>query len=118
MNSNYDFAFVLDKPEKLDNLYFCLDFTKDSSNRNVSLEDYPIIIRTAKKEDLYVIKGYPVKVRRLFIDWKMPVSLRKRWPVILNKDNKIVYIPRYQKDFAPNEQCNFYVKKRFSLKKR
>lgn len=118
VNSNYDFAFVLDKPDKLDNQYFYLDFTKDSANRNVSLDDYPIIIRTAKKEDLYIIKGYPVKVRRLFIDWKMPVSLRKRWPVILNKDNKIIYIPRYQKDFAPNEQCNFYVKKRFSLKKR
>lgn len=116
-NSQYDFLYVLDKGDKLDTSYFYLDFSNDATNRGVKESDYPIVIRNAKKEDIYFIKGYPVKVRRLFIDWKMPLSLRKRWPVILNKDNDIIYIPRYQKDFIPDETCNFYVKKRFSLKK-
>ena len=118
VDSKYDYVYLLDKADKLDTPYFYLDFTMDSSNRNVSLEDYPIVVRNAHKEDIYFIGDYSVKVRRLFIDWKMPLSLRKRWPVILNKDNKIIYIPRYRKDFIPEDNCNFYVKKRFSLKKR
>lgn len=118
INTAYDYYFILEKGEVLDTPYFYLDFSSDATNRNVHLEDYPLIIRNAKKEDIYFIKGYPVKMRRLFIDWKMPNSLRERWPVILNKDNRIIYTPRYQKNFVRDKNCNFYVKKRFSLKKR
>ena len=115
-NSSFDgYAFILPKPGKLDNEFFYLDFTKDSSNRNVTSEDYPLTIRNTKKDDKYQIKGYKVKVNRLFIDWKMPLSLRKRWPVIVNKDNKIIYIPRYQKDFVPNNDTNFYAKECFTF---
>ncbi len=117
VKSESDFLYILDKGCILNTPYFYLDFTASASERNISFLDYPLIIRNAKPEDLYSISGYPVKVRRLFIDWKMPLSLRKRWPVILNKDNRIIYIPRYQKDFVPDDKCNFYVKKRFSLKK-
>jgi hypothetical protein len=40
----------------------------------------------------------------------MPESVRNRWPIIVNKDGIIVYVPRYQKDFVPEENCNFFVK--------
>ena len=50
------------------------------------------------------------ELRRLFIDWKMPESARNRWPIIVNKDGIIVYVPRYQKDFVAPENCNFRVK--------
>ncbi|MCR5505834.1 MAG: tRNA lysidine(34) synthetase TilS [Bacilli bacterium] len=112
-----DFHFIVEEPCIMDNEYFYLDFTRDTRSRNVTVDDYPLVIRNATKDDVYTILNYPVKVRRLFIDWKMPISLRKRWPIILNKDNRIVYIPRYQNGFQPDEKCNFYVKKRFSLKK-
>lgn len=111
------YFYILEKPQILDTPYFYLDFTSNSDNRNVNEQSYPIIIRNAHLEDLVPINNYLVKVRRLFIDWKMPLSLRKRWPIILNKDNEVIYIPRYQKDFVVEEKCNFYVKKRFSLKK-
>ena len=109
-NEMVNFYFLLEKPGQLDTSYFHLDFTNGASNRNVKADDYPLVIRNANYDDFYVIKNYPVKVRRLFIDWKMPMSLRKRWPVILNKDNRIIYIPRYQKNFTPDINCNFYVK--------
>ena len=112
-----EYVYSLEEPGILNNEYFYLNFTGDTSNRHITLDDYPLTIRNANKDDVYTILNYPVKVRRLFIDWKMPISLRKRWPIILNKDNKVIYIPRYQKDFIPDEKCNFYVKKRFSLKK-
>ena len=104
------YSYRIEGPIELDTEYFYLNFTKDSANRNVSKDDYPLTIRNAQKDDVYLIKDYQVKVNRLFIDWKMPPHLRKRWPVILNKDNKIIYIPRYQRNFRLDKKCNFYVK--------
>ena len=109
------YGFLMNKPDVLDNEFFFADFTKDASNRNVHSSDYPLTIRNAKPGDLFKIKNYDVKVNRLFIDWKMPMSLRKRWPVILNKEGVIIYIPRYQKDFVPKKDCNFYVKECFTF---
>ena len=109
------YSFLMSEPSLIDNEFFFADFTKDASNRNVHDGDYPLTIRTVKTGDLYKIKNYQVKVNRLFIDWKMPMSLRKRWPVIINKEGVIIYIPRYQKDFVPNKDCNFYVKECFTF---
>ena len=105
-----DYSFTLDEPGVLDTEYFYLDFTKDSSDRNVSLPDYPITIRNAKAGDVIEILNYSKELRRMFIDWKMPASLRNRWPVILNKEGKIIYVPRYFKDFVITPDLNFYIK--------
>ncbi len=105
-----DFEYVLEEPGKLDTPYFSLDFTRDPSRRNVSPDDYPLTIRNARPGDAYRILDYEKEIRRLFIDWKMPVSLRNRWPVIVNKDGVIIYVPRYLKDFSPSPDDNFSVK--------
>ena len=109
-NEEVDFSYEINEPTVLDTPYFYLDFTGDTSNRNVSKEDYTLVVRNAKPNDVYLIKGYEKQLRRLFIDWKVPVTLRKRWPVIVNKDGTIIYVPRYQKDFKKEDNCNFYVK--------
>ncbi len=108
--NDQDFSFEIKEPMVLDTEYFYLDFTGDTTNRNVTLNDYPLTIRNAKPEDTYLISGYSKQLRRLFIDWKVPLPLRKRWPVIVNKEGTIVYVPRYQKDFKKADNCNFYVK--------
>ena len=105
-----DYFYDLTEPGILDTPYFYLDFTVDGSNRNVKDDDYPLMIRNAQKDDEYEISGYKKELRRLFIDWKMPESIRNRWPIIVNKDGIIVYVPRYQKDFVKEENCNFFVK--------
>ena len=105
-----DFEYVLNEPGKLDTPYFSLDFSRDPSRRNVSPDDYPLTIRNARAGDAYRILDYEKELRRLFIDWKMPVSLRNRWPIIVNKDGVIIYVPRYQKDFLPSKDDNFSVK--------
>ena len=104
------YSYILKKPDVLDTDYFYLYFKKDSSNRNVSKNDYPLTIRNIYPDDYYVIKGYKAKATRLLIDWKVPLSLRKVWPVIINNKGEIIYIPRYQKDFKPDPDCNFFVK--------
>lgn len=105
-----NYSYVINGPMVLDCPYFYLDFTKDSSNRNVFINSYPLTIRNYQIGDKYRIKDYQKDVNRLFIDWKMPLSLRKRWPIIINKDGEIIYIPRYREDFIVNESINFYVK--------
>ncbi len=109
-DENLDYFYDLVEPGILDTPYFFLDFTVNSSNRNVKEDDYPLVIRNAHKDDEYEISGYKKELRRLFIDWKMPESVRNRWPIIVNKDGIIVYVPHYQKDFVPEENCNFFVK--------
>ena len=109
-NDYFNFSFEVKEPTILDTPYFYLDFTGDTSNRNVHISDYPLTIRNAKKDDRIKIKDYYSTVRRLFIDWKMPISLRERWPLILNKNNEIIYIPRYSKDFKIAPGVNFFVK--------
>ncbi len=110
------FEIVIDEPKVEDNEFFYANLLSDTANRNIVLSDYPLTIRSFKPNDKYKIKDYEVLVRRLFIDWKMPLSIRERWPIILNKEGKIIYIPRYQADFVPDENTNFYVKECFTLK--
>lgn len=105
------YSYVLDKPGILDTPFFHLDFSKNSDGRNVTSQDYPLTIRNAELDDYIFINGYKVLVRRLFIDWKMPIRLRVRWPIILDRNNEPLYVPRYQKDFVLTKNCNFYVKK-------
>ena len=104
------FIFEIKEPMVIDTDYFYLDFTGDTSNRNITIDDYPLTVRNAKSDDTYIISGYSKQLRRVFIDWKVPLTLRKRWPVIVNKNGTIIYVPRYQKDFKKEDNCNFYVK--------
>ena len=110
------YSFVIKEPTVLDTDYFFANLLSDTKNRNITLKDYPITIRSFKPNDKYKIKDYEVMVRRLFIDWKMPMSMRGFWPIILNSEGKVIYIPHYQKDFVPDEKTNFYVKECFTLK--
>ena len=40
----------------------------------------------------------------------MPLELRKRWPVIVNKKGIVIYVPRYQPDFVPTKKYKFLCK--------
>ena len=104
------YSYTMEKPGVLDTKEFFLDFRKESANRNIFPDNYPITIRTAKPNDQIKIKGYFKSARRLFIDWKMPKDLRQKWPVILDNTGKIVYMPRYQAEFKKDAKTNFYVK--------
>ena len=110
------YEIIVDNPTLIDNNFFYADLLSDTSNRNITLLDYPLTIRTYHPRDQYRIKDYVVPVRRLFIDWKMPARLRQIWPIVLNSEGKIIYIPRYREDFKPDKSCNFYVKECFTLK--
>ena len=104
------FEYILEKPTKLVTPYFSLDFSNSFENRNIKEEDFPLTIRNGRPNDEFLVKDYYVKLRRAFIDWKMPTYLRSRWPVICNKNGEVIYVPRYSKKFSPTGEENFIVK--------
>lgn len=70
---------------------------------NLKDSDFPITIRSYKKNDEYLIKDYRKQINRLFIDMKLPTYFRNSWPIILTKDGVIKHIPRYRKDYVAKE---------------
>ncbi|MFA5481395.1 MAG: hypothetical protein WC282_03335, partial [Bacilli bacterium] len=66
--------------------------------------------RTFAPKDRYRVGDYETEVRRLYIDWKMPMRIRLSWPVVVNKDGIIIYIPRYRKKFAETNKSKFIIK--------
>lgn len=104
------YEFVVNFGDVIDNEYLFFDTNLNLEKRNLSQKDFPLTISNPKNGDEVRIKDYKVQIRRLFIDWKMPLSLRDRWPIIRNNKNEIVYVPRYQKDFKKENSNEFFVK--------
>lgn len=91
------YCLTLEKPGKLSNEHFDLDFSNGAEDRGIKKEDYPLTIRTALPGDNYIVHGYLTPVRRLYIDWKMPPEIRCIWPIVVASDGRIVSIPRYNR---------------------
>ena len=94
----------------LDNELFAIDFSGGAEDRNIKDDDYPLSIRRPLPNDEYQIKDYKSKVKRLFIDWKMPNRIRAIWPAVYNKDGRLIYIPRYSKEFEDKHKSVFKIK--------
>lgn len=56
----------------------------------------PFIVRSEIKNDVYKTGVSSKKLSRLWIDWKVPLYLRKIWPVFTNPQQEVIYIPRYR----------------------
>ncbi len=109
IEDNTSYCYEISGPSLIDTEYFHFDLV-NTDKFEASPGDYPLTIRNSKPDDLIQIDDYMVKVSRLFIDWKMPLKYRSRWPIIVNNQGRAIYIPRYQKDFKSVQSENFYVK--------
>lgn len=58
----------------------------------VSDDDFPIIIRNYKEDDIIALKSGSKKINRLFIDKKVPILKRKSIPIIENKNHEIIFV--------------------------
>lgn len=76
----------------------------ESNNNNVCRIDssevvFPLYVRTRKLGDkmfLKKIEGYK-KVKDIFIDCKVPVNERDKWPIVVDSKDKIIWIPGIKK---------------------
>ena len=106
-----NYSYIMEVPTILENEYFFLDLTENYEQFRIKNSDFPLVIRNQKQGDMSYINNIPKKVSRLFMDWKMPHDLRKRWPLIFNKNNKLVYIIRYYGPESLKANQKFIVKK-------
>lgn len=92
------YSYYMNEPSFLDVDEFACDFRCDTSHLKIYKDSYPLKFRNAKKEDVVLIGNIKKKVNRILIDEKIPMEKRKKYPVVVDKNNKIVYIPLYRSE--------------------
>ena len=95
----YEYSYVINKGEVMENeifkvskegIYKCEIGAYDS--------DFPLVIRNYKEGDTIKLKVGTKKVNRIFIDKKVPSHIRSMYPVVVNKDNEVIFVPKFYKD--------------------
>ena len=102
LNNEEEYTYIMEVPSKLDTNYFECDFSCDTSFLKIDSSSYPLTFRNAKKGDEVTIGKVTKKVNRILIDEKVPFQNRKKYPVVVDKNGKIVYIPLYRSQMQKN----------------
>lgn len=87
------YEITIEKPCIINHEYFYLDLTKDTSVINVFDYSYPLTIRNHRSGDVVRFGKIHKNVNRIFINQKIPMEKRKHWPLILDRNGNIIYIP-------------------------
>lgn len=78
---------------RFDNYQCILSVEKiDETSVAINEQDLPLCIRTYRQGDQVVLKNGHKKVRRLFIDHKLPQHLRATYPIVENKQGEIIAV--------------------------
>jgi len=104
------YSIVIEKAGSYEDENFIIDFREGEDERNIKASSYPLTIKPVTIDDTYHINDYECSVRRLLIDWKVPLHLRVMWPGIYDKDGNLIYIPRYRKEFRDEHKSKFVIK--------
>ncbi len=108
-----DYEFRFDYNSEFECLYFNLCHNGHvNEGLELSQDDYPIMIRNFRNGDSIKTVSGTKKVSRLFIDNKIPLSQRKRWPIVLNNKQEIILVPHLAKNIDYlSTNCNLFVVK-------
>ena len=101
---------------KFTNDWIDLNFSMGVEDRGMADLPHEFIIKNCDKNDKLIIKDYTSPVRRLFIDWKMPLFLREIWPGIYDKNGNLLYVPRYRKTFKDEHKSKLKIDTKYFLK--
>ena len=91
-----------------DNNYARLSIYSSDNKNGVVL---PLTVRTRRSGDKILLKGMNKhkKVKDIFIDAKIPMAERDMWPVVVDANGNIVWIPGIKKsqfDIPKNKNCD------------
>lgn len=103
------YHYTLNEPCKFSCEAFELDFTQGAEDRNIHTDDYPLTIRSVLPQDVFSFNGYTVNAKQMLIAAGISERLLHIWPVFLNKEGRIVYIPRYKKGFSEYHKSSMIV---------
>ena len=103
------YHYTLKEPCKFSCEAFELDFTQGAEDRNIHIDDYPLTIRSVLPQDVFSFNGYTVNAKQMLVAAGISERLLHIWPVFLNKEGRIVYIPRYKKGFSEYHKSSMIV---------
>ncbi len=88
----------------------CLEDGNDICRLNSKNLKMPLYIRNKKIGDIIKVKGLngSKKIKDIFINEKVPTSLRDNYPVIVDNDDNILWIPNLKKSIYNIEKNNIY----------
>ena len=95
--------------KKTKNEFLDIDFSGGPEDRNIPANYLKLVVKNLDKNSKTIIKNYSVKIKRLFIDWKMPHFLRIIWPGIFDEKGNLLYIPRYRRNFEDKHKSKFVI---------
>ena len=98
------------------NDFLNIDFSNGAEDRNINNANEEYIVKNCNKSDTLIIKDYTSQIRRLFIDWKMPLFIREIWPGIYDKNDSLIYVPRYREKFIDEHKSKFKIDINYFLK--
>ena len=104
------YEYLISKPGIFASEFIEFYFAENDVDRNISKDDFPLTIKPVGSNETYKIGNYTCKVRRLYIDWKIPKFLRAWWPGFYDKSGRLVYIPRYREKYTDNHSSKLTIK--------
>ena len=115
VNANTIKSFKFEIERKGNNKFIDIDFSDGADDRGIENLPQKLIIKNCSKNDKLIIKNYSSDIRRLFIDWKMPLYLREVWPGIYDENGQLIYVPRYRKNFKDEHKSKFKINTKYFL---
>ena len=115
VNANTIKSFKFEIERKGNNKFIDIDFSDGADDRGIENLPQKLIIKNCSKNDKLIIKNYSSDIRRLFIDWKMPLYLREVWPGIYDENEELIYVPRYRKNFKDEHKSKFKINTKYFL---
>ena len=92
-----------------------IDFRGGAEDRGIDKTLTKFMIKNCCKSDKLIIKDYNSQIRKLFIDWKMPLFLREIWPGIYDEEGRLIYVPRYRENFKDEHKSKFKIDTNYFL---
>ena len=114
--ANTEYDFEIDEKVNLPNGYLIrkVAFSEDTSNYTTRIcgKDitFPLRVRTRKKGDTIEVKNLngTKKVKKIFIDEKIPTSIRDTWPIVVDSKENVIWIPGLKKSKFDNDKTQNY----------
>ena len=106
------YNYILETPSEMNTEFFQVNLEVGSSVEAVYVTeaDFPLTIRSFKSDDAIVMRYGTKKVRRWFIDRKIPTWEREKWPIVVNKEGELILVPQIGCNVEHyNVKPNFFV---------
>lgn len=106
------YSYIIEKPGKIDTMFFSCDIPEDTDFLKIFSDSYPLTIRNVKMDDIVTFGNVKKRMNRIMIDEKIPLYKRNTYPIVVDKNQKVVYFPLYKSD----KQKNIANKLKFMIK--